>query len=224
MQYGQAAVFLDKLDQDEEFRNNPQDDWSDAENEASLLYELHTLYTAETATYAALHEQQGIIVPHLLAKVTLDLAPSEAAMSDKVLRYTQAPGILVQYLAGFAMSVLDQHAPRLAWQGIVDEAVRVTRVLGDCGVLNADVRPGNFIVVPADGDGYRVYMIDFGQCRVRRDGESDAEWGRAKWQQDEEGAIGLVMRLRLQRLGFEYKYEPSMRYLEWAPGEDDEDA
>lgn len=133
----------------------------------------------------------------------------------------QIKGILLPYLPGFTMSAtLDHHVPRAAWQGVIDEAVRITRTLGDCNVLSTDVRPANFMVVPLEITEYCVFVIDLGQCRLRRADESDKEWGRAKWQQDEEGAIGMVMRQRFRKIGYEYKYEPSMRYLEWAPGED----
>ena len=44
----------------------------------------------------------------------------------------------------------------------------------------------------------------------------------AKWSQDEEGAVGAVVRARLKKIGFNLKYEKSMRYLEWAEGEGDE--
>ncbi|TQV98930.1 hypothetical protein V2A60_007373 [Cordyceps javanica] len=219
VQCGRVANFLEKLNHEEGFKDT-QDCWDDAENEAFLTQELGSLYTAETATYDALQEYQGKILPRLMAKVTLDLVPENQVPSD-MLGHLQVKGILLQYLPGFTLSALDQHAPRQAWQGVVDEAVRITRMLGDVNVLNSDVRPGNFMVVPTANDEYRVYIIDLGQCRFRQTHESDKEWGRAKWQQDEEGAIGMVMRQRLRRSGFEYKFEPSMRYLEWAPGEDD---
>ena len=64
-------------------------------------------------------------------------------------------------------------------------------------------------------------MIDFAQCRFREKNESDLQWGRAKWTQDEEGAVEAVMKSRLAKQGFKLNYEPSMRYLEWAEREAD---
>ena len=66
-------------------------------------------------------------------------------------------------------------------------------------------------------------MIDFAQCRFRGEDESDLKWGRAKWSQDEEGAIGAVMKARLKKFGFNLKYKRSMRYLEWAEREGDKE-
>lgn len=220
VQSGQVTDFVDKLRHKKDFRE-AQDDWNDAENEAFLSQELLSLYTAETATYEALQDYQGGILPRLLAKVTLDLEPETPMVPSDILKHMQVKGILLQYLPGFTLSALDQHVPRPAWRGVIDQAVRITRMLGDFNILNADIRPGNFMVVPKANGEYSVFITDFGQCRFRRAHESDKDWGRAKWQQDEEGAIGLVMRHRLRKIGYEYEYEPSLRYLEWAPGEDD---
>ena len=69
---------------------------------------------------------------------------------------------------------------------------------------------------------YRIVMLDFGKCLERQPEESDAEWGRKKWCQDEEGAIGLVMRHRLkQDFAYDWPFHHSERSKEWAPGEDD---
>ncbi|KAI3337162.1 hypothetical protein HD806DRAFT_518100 [Xylariaceae sp. AK1471] len=56
----------------------------------------------------------------------------------------------------------------------IDQAVQITRVLGGSNILNADVRPDNFLVAPTDNEGYHVLMIDFGQCRLCREHESNA--------------------------------------------------
>ncbi|EME79971.1 uncharacterized protein MYCFIDRAFT_176973 [Pseudocercospora fijiensis CIRAD86] len=52
-------------------------------------------------------------------------------------------------------------------------------------------KTGGFSV--PDGDEHRVVMLDFALCRFRKPEESDAEWGRAQWRPDEEGAIGAVV-------------------------------
>jgi hypothetical protein len=62
-------------------------------------------------------------------------------------------------------------------------------------------------------------MIDLAECRFREDGESDFSWGRAKHRQDEEGAVGFVMKNRLKEVGFELEYKPSGRFLRWAESE-----
>ncbi|KAI8717234.1 hypothetical protein NCS52_00798600 [Fusarium sp. LHS14.1] len=156
-----------------------------------------------------------------------DAAENEAWLADMMLNYFWAEdiclvkGILIEYLKGFTLSSLKSSAPRSTWQSIVDEAIRITHVLGDNNILNSDVRPDNMMVIRQGKEEYRVCMIDFGHCRMRREDESDHDWGRAKWNQDEEGAIGVVMRGDLAKIGFQLHYENSGRYLEWAEGEDD---
>ncbi|KFA56242.1 hypothetical protein S40293_00167 [Stachybotrys chartarum IBT 40293] len=126
------------------------------------------------------------------------------------------------------MPTLIQGAPLHIFQDIIDQTVRIVHVLGDNNIPNADVRPDNFIVSRNDNNGatsddYRVFMIDFGQSRLRRADEQDHEWGRAKWRQDEEGAVGLVMQHRLRKSGIRVDFQPSMRYLEFSETEDDDE-
>lgn len=173
------------------------------------------------AAYAALQEHQGELLPRLFTTVRVESASPDVPIPTHLLEHIQIHGVMIQYLPGFTLSEMVDHAPRQAWSNAIDQAVSITRVLGDCNVLNADVRPSNFMVLPTDAKQYHVYMIDFGQCRLRRAGESDHAWGRAKWTQDEEGAVGLVMEHRLKKLDFEYEFKASWRYIQWAPGEDD---
>ncbi|KAK7428880.1 hypothetical protein QQZ08_004650 [Neonectria magnoliae] len=217
---GKTESFLDKLHTVPGFQRDTEDDWDTAENEAYLADELQKCFNSEIATYSRLQEHQGKIIPRFLAAITLGMPPPDAALSTQQQELYQIKGVLLEYLTGFSLSSMVQSAPRSSWQDIVDQAIRIVHVLGDNNILNADVRPDNFVVVPED-QAYRVFMIDFGQCRLRREDESDAEWGRAKWIQDEEGAVGAVMRSRLKKVGFELRFEPSWRYLSWAPGEDD---
>lgn len=75
-------------------------------------------------------------------------------------------------------------------------------------------------------DKYRVVMLDFAHCTFREPEETDKQWGRKKWNQDEEGAIGLVMRHRLKKLDYDFPFEHSNHFLEWAETEflsEDED-
>lgn len=175
---------------------------------------------SETATYARLQECQGRIIPHFLASVTFEEPLPDVVLSENQQKLHQHKGILLQYLSGYSLSGMIKIAPRASWQGIVNQAVQKVHLLSDHNILNMDVRPDNFMVVP-ENDTYRVFLIDFGNCRFRRKDESDAEWGRAKWDQDEEGAAALIIGSRLKRVGFKLQYEQSLRYLEWAPGEFD---
>ena len=167
------------------------------------------------------------MVPRFLGAVEMDITPDGITPNDQQRQHFQIKGILLEYIPGFSLSdLIVSGVPPGAWQGIVDQGIRIVHALSDRGVLNKDVRPANFIV-SRSGDGYdqaveefRVSMIDFGQSRLRREDESDPEWGRVEWQQDEEGAVGLVMQHRLKKVGIEIPYVPSNRYLEFAEGEE----
>jgi hypothetical protein len=100
--------------------------------------------------------------------------------------------------------------------------VQVVRLLDDFDIRNDDTRHANIMISPMPSESkYRVVMLDFGHCVMREPGKSDAEWNREKWCEDEEGAIGLIMKMRLKKIGYYWPFVHSQKFLEWAPGEDD---
>jgi hypothetical protein len=220
---GAIHGFLHKLHTDESFLDQEGAEWDHDQNEAFLGDEMLKIYKAETATYGALRDYQGHLIPRLLAAVDLRLTPpnvEEASQGEEPdSDFFHVKGVLLEYIQGFTMSDIDVHAPRSAWQDIVDQALGIVRVLGDRNILNRDVRHGNFMISPKGNNKYQVFMIDFGQCRLRGKDETDFDWGRAKYRQDEEGAVGLVMKKRLGDHGFKLHYEISERYLQWAERE-----
>ncbi|KAG8781072.1 hypothetical protein FRC12_022265 [Ceratobasidium sp. 428] len=92
------------------------------------------------------------------------------------------------FLEGQSVSGLDPPSREYGFNvnDVFMDALRVVDACGDLGVLNQDVRLGNFIVKP-DGD---VVMIDFAQSRLRKEDEDDLDWKRAKRNEDEEGCVG----------------------------------
>ncbi|KAL4722201.1 hypothetical protein ACLX1H_010978 [Fusarium chlamydosporum] len=195
---GKIEGFLEKLRTVPNFQEDTEEDWDAAENEAYLAAELLKCFNSEVTTYARLKEYQGILIPRFLAAVTLNVSPFDTLLSPQQKELYQPKGVLLQYLQGFSLSTMIEQAPRSSWQSIVDQAIRIVHILGDKDILNTNVRPDNFIIVPKT-DMCEVFMIDFGQCRVRRGDETDEEWGRAKWIQDEEGAVGFVMKSKLKK-------------------------
>ncbi|KAG5660348.1 hypothetical protein KAF25_002954 [Fusarium avenaceum] len=95
------------------------------------------------------------------------------------LREDQQKDVFLLYLPGYSLSSMMTNVPREEWQGIGDQHVQKVDVLGDYNILNRDVRPDNFMVV-LDIDSYRDLMIDFANCRFRREDETDADWGSVK--------------------------------------------
>ncbi|GAB1313412.1 hypothetical protein MFIFM68171_03622 [Madurella fahalii] len=222
---GNIDGFIERLG-DKNFRDETEDDWDAGQNEASLAHEARMMYSSEISVYERLGDIQGTMVPRLIGAVELDITPEDVNPNERQREHFQIKGILLEYIRGFSLSDIISKAPPETWQGIVDQAIRVVHALGDHGVLNKDVRPDNFIVSQCDcnehSTEFHVFMIDFGQSRLRGDDETDFDWGRDKWQQDEEGAVGLVMQHRLRKVGVEISYVPSYRYLEFAEGEDEE--
>ncbi|POR31108.1 Uncharacterized protein TPAR_08672 [Tolypocladium paradoxum] len=233
---GRCQDFLRRLRSDASFQEREEECWDAAENEAFLADRLLNLFRAEKTAYAALSDCWGDMFPRVLALVALDIAPSAITSRDGGFCGSgvrgdmfRVNGILLEHLDGFTLDNLERQkdVPRSCWQNIVDQALAIVQLLGDHNLLNGDVRPENFVVLPRGGGGdgkngnsaYRVLMVDLAQCRLRGPDESDWEWGRAKWRQDEEGAVGYVMRHRLQKVGFNLVFEHSWRYLEFAERE-----
>jgi hypothetical protein len=243
---GKAKDFIDKLRNDEDFEE-PEEGWNIAENETYLFSTCANMFHAETAVYETLHAYQGNQIPRLIAPVTSGIeslnehnsdlhhlvcaqpSGSDAIALDIDQVDTKAPGtelltingILIEFIEGFTLTNLNQdNADKSSWQSIIDQAIQNINLLSDNDILNEDVRGSNILVSPISNGVYRVCAIDFAECRFRDKSESDLEWGRAKWTQDEEGAVGLVMKSKLAKQGFKLNYEPSMRYLEWAKREE----
>ena len=145
--------FLDDLHNIENFQDDTEEDWDKTQVEAFLIDELFPLYETETKVYRTLQEYQGRLIPKLLAAVTLELELDpinlDVTSEDKdrppeALELLHIKGILLQYIQGFDLWSMPDHAPRTSWQNIIDQAVAVVRVVGDNYILNRDVRPESF--------------------------------------------------------------------------------
>ncbi|KAF5663517.1 kinase-like domain-containing protein [Fusarium heterosporum] len=189
--------------------------WDQLERDAFLYDEMRSSLDNEIATYNRLAQYQGKIIPKLYSQVRLQCPRGRNVTSAPSETY-QVHGILIESIKGFSLGALMDNAPNTSWQNIVDQAVQVTHILGDHDIVNRDVRPDNFMVVPLDNGEYKVYMIDFGQCRLRRDDESDAIWGQIKWQTNEEGGVGFEMQDKLHEVGFKLDFQCSSKYQQWA--------
>lgn len=218
VQSGEAQKFLDSLRNNDDFEE-PEDGWNVAENETYLLDQCLNLYNMETSVYKKLQDQQGKSIPQLRGQYSLILDThthtTESETSDDL---SSVKGILLEHIPGFTLSDLATDAPQEAWQSILDRTIQIVHILSDSGILNQDVRTSN-VLVTRGANEYRVVMIDFALCRFRDEYGSEDEWGRAKWSQDEEGAIGMVVQSRMAKLGHRLEYQRSMKFLKWAERE-----
>ena len=220
---GAARQFIHNLHAIPKFEEDTAETWDDGQVETFLTGQVHELFDTETTVYDTLRDIQGKLVPRLLARVHLAVSLPNVGIShnDTAAELLHIKGILLQYIDGFSLSRVQDHAPKTKWQGIVDQAVAIVQVVGDHGILNRDVGPDNFIVQRDRSGCYWVFRIDFGLARLRGWNEPDRDWAKAKLNKDEEGAVGLVMKMRLAREGFELRFENSDRYMEWAGGDDE---
>lgn len=215
--------------------NSPTFFWdkevSDGEFEAYLCHVAQRTFDAERAAYARLHELQGRMVPTLYGDIEYEHVIA-GARGDGAPVTDVVPGLLLEYVSALSLRQLvatwtlrDPPLPNAVLAALCNEAVRVVDRISDFEVLNEDVRVDNFLVrqeflAPASRDGGApsvdgaVVLIDLGQCRLRREDESEEEWIQAKWSQDETGAIGFVLLgLVRQFVGEDvWKYERSLRY------------
>ena len=219
---GDASKFLNRL---RNYYYTPKDGWNMAHYETYLQYLCIIMFRSELMVYDKLKNLQGKELPYLLAQVRLPLSSSQDIMGSVAADDPfEIKGILLEFIDGCNLFQI-ANVPREDWREVCEEAVRVIRLLDDFSILNIDVSPSNIMVCQSASEKekkYRVVMLDFGRCSERLPGESDTEWGRAKWNENEEGAIGLVMQRRLKRdFAYDWPFHHSERFEEWAAGEDD---
>jgi len=152
-------------------------------------------FESECAAYDRLSELQGRCIPTFYGTPRF-CDDMDAPNIDRSVR-----GILLEFIPGKQLSSID---PSLVDKDrILSSCWQILDSYSDIGVLNWDVRLGNFIVKP-DGS---VVMIDLAQTRVRGEAESDEDWRRAKRLEDEEGAVGCIAWSR-----FGWEYTPTHKY------------
>jgi hypothetical protein len=171
--YGKASEFLQKLAPD--FKDQEEENWDSAENDAFMASEILKLYENETKIYRALQQYQGYLFPRFFTGITLDITPASRTLSTDSYLF-RVKGILLEHIQGFSLKLLDRNTPCSAWQNIVDQAIQIVHSEND--ILNTDVRHENFIVKQVDSQKYQVYMIDLAQGRRRRSDEMDLEWAK----------------------------------------------
>ncbi|KAE8398646.1 hypothetical protein BDV37DRAFT_275938 [Aspergillus pseudonomiae] len=176
---GDASNFVARLDNDDGF------------DETYLYTRTRDFYETEIEVYVTLKDIQGEHVPKLFTCVTLH--GSSALHDASVSKYTDIPGILLEYIDGFPLTD----------QSLCEQAINIIHQVGDRGILNEGVKTRSFVIQKSPERRFKMFMLDFALCKFRRDYESEKEWWEWKAIQDEEGAVGYIMRNRLQG-GFVY--------------------
>lgn len=199
-----------------------------AEEEVFLQDYCLGLYEKELSTYKRLQNLQGTEIPQLLTSVTYLPCTPEGGGEDIPPVFTEVKGILIELISGFPLAELADNAPRESWQMICNQAVRIVHQLSDHDILNEDTAVENVIVSPcgnnAEGNAYRLVMLDFAECRFRQEDDSDEEWVHEinSWPHDI--AIGAVMQEKLENAaGFHLDFQASERFFQWESSKEEEE-
>lgn len=224
---GEAAAFLDEMLQHP--GEGLGDSWEPPADELFLHEKCLERFEYETQAYHKLKELQGYEIPHLLAEGRLQLSSSQESIESMTgdEEFFQVKAILIEFIDGYMLEDMLYHAPKEDWVDIVDESVRIVRLMDDYNLLKGVFRRAFVMVSPQTSEieefEYRIVFIDFGLCRFRYDEETDKKWGRRKFYEGGEEAIGLVMQDIMKRqCGYEYDFTPSGKYDEFAEKEFEE--
>ncbi|KAG8739448.1 hypothetical protein FRC10_005621 [Ceratobasidium sp. 414] len=160
-------------------------------------------FDSECAIYRHLSDLQGRSIPALYGTTQFVSGLSIPDLDPPV------RGVLLEVIPGINLDSIQPQSVDL--DALIFGAMRIVDLCGDMGVLNKDVRLGNFIVKP-DGS---VVMIDFALARLRSMEEDDLAWKRAKWGEDEEGCIGYIA-----ERWYQWPYVPTRKYAVKAEDDD----
>ena len=194
-----------------------EEDMSDGEFEAYLEERSRLFYKQEKQTYERLKDGQGTWLPNLYCSVFMPRPDG-----------TTVKGLLLEYIPSISLrdfvSTWTSRVPPLPidlLKRVGDTAVALIDRVSDLDVLNPDVRIDNVLVREsalnvgeAEPEPYPVVLIDLADCRLRQPEESDEDWRKAKQYQDESGAMGCVLLMKVeQQIGKDiWTYERSTRY------------
>ena len=232
---GKVPAFLSAINDDWIFQKG---DWNDAQEEAFLADYCSQMHRSETTAYQRLEHLQGDCIPTMYANVKLldggcygtndTIAAQDGEQIKKASSSSlEIKGILIEHVDGFLLDDLAEYAPESSWAEICEQAIAIVNKISDCDLMNKDTRPTNVLVSDSDSKtnrGSRVVVIDFALSVLREQGKSDEQWREQKRIQDEEGAIGYVMEMKLKKTKqgerkkykgpLPWAYRPSGRYTQ----------
>ena len=195
------------------------------------------MFERERAAYERLRSLQGTKIPRVYGVVEREVVIPGAHPDGESAVAENIPGLLLEYVPSVTLREVietwkarDPPLPNGILAALCEKAVQIVERVSDFDVLNEDVHMDNFLIrqpfATASSQGESglstvedaVVLVDLGHCRVRREDESEEEWMRAKWYQDEAGAAGFVaLGLVRKFVGDDvWAYERSLRY--YRPG------
>ncbi|KAI5862901.1 hypothetical protein GGS23DRAFT_570041 [Durotheca rogersii] len=222
---GKMGPFISELEEEKKTEILPRspshfhDDTPEgnAKYEAALWQSCVEYFDCETEAYARLRDLQGRSIPRMYAHVRLVLGNSDVPrdlLQSPMARYFEIKGVLLELIHGYNLSDLPTSplAPSdpKKWPGIVQSAVDFAHEINRRGVLMGDCAPRNVVV---DKRSQTPFIIDLAQCGFKdkmieawkewdedEDWDPDVDYCEQMITRDNPGAIGAVMRMRLQRI------------------------
>jgi hypothetical protein len=160
------------------------------------------MHKAEVEVYRRTQDVGGADVPRFKSNVTVPDFDANGFRYDPNL--SSSPGILIQYIDGFSLQDLCNHsispAPQSAWLYIIEDALRIVRLMRDRGIRNLDCCPRNTVVHWDQGtQRFKCKMLDFGHCVFRPEHWSEMKWHFYQFADDEEAHIGEEMEILLEK-------------------------
>ncbi|KZZ94738.1 Protein kinase-like domain protein [Moelleriella libera RCEF 2490] len=180
-----------------------------AEDEGKRQYDALSSHRREVRAYKTLKALQGSTIPRFIASVTLDV--TVASCHREIQRFFGVRGILLQFINGFKLSRLTQHAQKTYWEQIISDTMQAARRLNQYGVVHEDFEPRNVMVARQGADEYQPYIIDFAKCTFESDcppEDDENDWGSfesLRVCRDNPTAIAHFMQVRLHKEGYTYE-------------------
>jgi hypothetical protein len=169
-----------------EFKHWIRPDDDDAVGYEEWYYQHAELaFHSEISAYWSLASLQGIGIPRCFGAGTLT-PPDARAIVPRVL--------LLEYLPD--ATTLANVNPSLITPSLVRSLVDTVSAFGPLGVVHDDLNAGNVLFAPADNPT-RAAIIDFGSAILREEEDSDEEWAKIVWVNNDSHGLKLAVRRRM---------------------------
>ncbi|KAF2993976.1 hypothetical protein E8E13_001040 [Curvularia kusanoi] len=211
----------DEDEDDNDDGTNEVFDKAEASAYGELIFEFDCLrrYRAELEVYRRMREHglDGKDVPRFIGSVRVPRVYSSKCCQTESSKIKGIPGILMQYVPGFAvMDLYDKQslpASREDWKSIIDDCAKAVQYwMQNMEFHNQDNNMTRNSVVHWDpiGQRWKCKHIDFGNCKFKQEGMRRWEWRRMQSCPYEEGAvIHFMAHMLKEKKGFEYTYVES---------------
>ena len=183
--------------------------WALVEEEMLLQTRCYDFHKAEVEAYDVLADMQGISIPELEHVVSI-----QNSDEPDLQEFTEVRGLLLEYIDGFCLEDLTDHAPKEVWDKVIRDAVDLVNSIDDHGLLNRNVLPENVLVrrTSDNAEEYKPIIHDFKHTRLRGEDESERDWMEERYWAEVDWSIGFEMRKILEQKGETFNWKPTGRY------------